>query len=114
MSRDAVAAGGQPVSELRVDGGACINDLLMQFQADLLGIPVVRPPSSRPRRWAPPTWPGCRAACTAAPTNSRSLWRAERRFVPTLPAATRPGADGALGTRRAANSICAPSGWLCL
>jgi glycerol kinase len=31
------------VTELRVDGGACVNDLLMQFQADLLGIPVVRP-----------------------------------------------------------------------
>ena len=43
MSRDAVAAGGAPVAELRVDGGACVNDLLMQFQADLLGIPVVRP-----------------------------------------------------------------------
>ena len=43
MSRDAVAAGGAPVPELRVDGGACVNDLLMQFQADLLGIPVVRP-----------------------------------------------------------------------
>ena len=38
-----MAAGGAPVSELRVDGGACVNDLLMQFQADLLGIPVVRP-----------------------------------------------------------------------
>jgi glycerol kinase len=43
MSRDAVAAGAHPVSELRVDGGACVNDLLMQFQADLLGLPVVRP-----------------------------------------------------------------------
>jgi glycerol kinase len=43
MSRDAVAAGGAPVAELRVDGGACVNDLLMQFQADLLGIPVMRP-----------------------------------------------------------------------
>ena len=31
------------VDELRVDGGASVNDLLMQFQADLLGIPVVRP-----------------------------------------------------------------------
>ena len=31
------------VTELRVDGGASVNDLLMQFQADLLGIPVVRP-----------------------------------------------------------------------
>ena len=32
-----------PVQELRVDGGACRSDLLMQFQADLLGVPVVRP-----------------------------------------------------------------------
>jgi glycerol kinase len=32
-----------PVQELRVDGGACRSDLLMQFQADLLGLPVVRP-----------------------------------------------------------------------
>jgi len=43
MSRDAVEGGGASVAALRVDGGACINDLLMQFQADLLGIPVVRP-----------------------------------------------------------------------
>ncbi len=33
----------QPVQELRVDGGASANDLLMQMQADLIGIPVVRP-----------------------------------------------------------------------
>src|SRR5690606_5932781 len=31
MSRDAVAAGSAPLTELRVDGGACVNDLLMQF-----------------------------------------------------------------------------------
>ncbi len=43
MSRDAQAAGAAPLQELRVDGGACVNDLLMQFQADLLGIPVLRP-----------------------------------------------------------------------
>jgi glycerol kinase len=34
---------GIPCRELRVDGGAAANDLLMQFQADLLGIPVHRP-----------------------------------------------------------------------
>ncbi len=39
MERDA----GIELSELRVDGGAAANDLLMQFQADLLGVPVVRP-----------------------------------------------------------------------
>lgn len=32
-----------PLTELRVDGGAANNDLLMQFQADLLGVPVLRP-----------------------------------------------------------------------
>jgi glycerol kinase len=39
MQRDA----GISLAELRVDGGASTNDLLMQFQADLLGVPVVRP-----------------------------------------------------------------------
>jgi glycerol kinase len=37
-------AGGR-ISELKVDGGAAANDLLMQFQADLIGIPVIRPKS---------------------------------------------------------------------
>ncbi len=37
------ADAGAPISELRVDGGAVANDLLMQIQADLLGIDVVRP-----------------------------------------------------------------------
>ena len=34
---------GAPLSALRVDGGAAVNDLLMQFQADVLGVPVMRP-----------------------------------------------------------------------
>jgi len=34
---------GDPVHELRVDGGAAANDSLMQFQSDILGVPVVRP-----------------------------------------------------------------------
>jgi glycerol kinase len=43
MARDAQAAGSAPLRELRVDGGACANDFLMQFQADILGVPVDRP-----------------------------------------------------------------------
>ncbi|WP_353247280.1 glycerol kinase GlpK, partial [Limnohabitans sp.] len=43
MGRDLAQAGVAPVQELRVDGGACVNNLLMQFQADLLGLDVVRP-----------------------------------------------------------------------
>ena len=34
---------GTPLEALRVDGGAAVNNLLMQFQADILGVPVVRP-----------------------------------------------------------------------
>lgn len=37
------ADGGRPLDALRVDGGACRNDFLMQFQADILGVPVHRP-----------------------------------------------------------------------
>src|SRR4029079_19302125 len=37
------ADSGVPVAELRVDGGATVNDLLMQLQADLAGVPAVRP-----------------------------------------------------------------------
>ena len=37
------AASGQPLSELRADGGASANGWLMQFQADVLGVPVVVP-----------------------------------------------------------------------
>jgi glycerol kinase len=38
------ADSGIGVGELRVDGGAAVNDTLMQFQADIIGVPVVRPP----------------------------------------------------------------------
>jgi len=43
MQKDMQENGGAPVQELRVDGGACANNFLMQIQADLLGIPVIRP-----------------------------------------------------------------------
>ena len=47
QSRDLVEAmakdSGSPVRALKVDGGAVANDLLMQYQADLLGVPVLRP-----------------------------------------------------------------------
>ena len=46
QTRDAVeamvAASGRPVTELRVDGGASVMDLLLQIQADQLGVPVLR------------------------------------------------------------------------
>ena len=84
MSRDAVAAGGAPVSELRVDGGACINDLLMQFQADLLGIPVVRPAVIETTALGAAYLAGLSSGVYRSTDELSQLWRADRRFVPTL------------------------------
>ena len=84
MGRDAVAAGGAPVSELRVDGGACVNDLLMQFQADLLGIPVVRPACVETTALGAAYLAGLASGVYASQEELSGLWRAERRFVPTM------------------------------
>ncbi|MES2980494.1 MAG: glycerol kinase GlpK [Pseudomonadota bacterium] len=86
MSRDAVEAGAAPVAELRVDGGACINDLLMQFQADLLGIPVVRPAVTETTALGAAYLAGLSSGVYASTRELSSLWRAERTFVPTLSA----------------------------
>jgi glycerol kinase len=85
MSRDAVAAGGEPVSELRVDGGACVNDLLMQFQADLLGIPVVRPAMVETTALGAAWLAGLGSGVYSGTAELSQLWRADRRFMPTLP-----------------------------
>ncbi|MBP7324322.1 MAG: glycerol kinase GlpK [Alicycliphilus sp.] len=84
MSRDAVANGGAPVSELRVDGGACVNDLLMQFQADLLGIPVVRPAVVETTALGAAYLAGLSSGVYAGQDELTTLWQAERRFMPTL------------------------------
>ena len=84
MSRDAVAAGGAPVSELRVDGGACVNDLLMQFQADLLGIPVVRPEVVETTALGAACLAGLSCGVFADTAALSKLWRVERRFLPTM------------------------------
>ena len=57
------ASAARPIAAMRVDGGATVNALLMQIQADLLGIPVVLPASGRPPPWARPTWPASRPGC---------------------------------------------------
>jgi glycerol kinase len=85
MSRDAVSAGGAKVSELRVDGGACVNDLLMQFQADLLGIPVVRPAITETTALGAAYLAGLTTGVYESTEELTDLWKAERRFLPTLP-----------------------------
>ncbi len=84
MSRDAVAAGGTPVAELRVDGGAAVNDLLMQFQADLLGIPVVRPEVIETTALGAAYLAGLSTGVYRDTGELSKQWRIERRFIPTL------------------------------
>ncbi|HEY9094423.1 MAG TPA: glycerol kinase GlpK [Hydrogenophaga sp.] len=84
MSRDAVSAGGVAVSELRVDGGACVNDLLMQFQADLLGIPVVRPAVIETTALGAAYLAGLHSGMYQGLDELAAQWRAERSFEPTM------------------------------
>ena len=86
MSRDAVSAGAAPLAELRVDGGASINDLLMQFQADLLGIPVIRPAVTETTALGAAWLAGLSSGVYRSTDELSSLWRAERTFLPTLSA----------------------------
>jgi glycerol kinase len=94
MSRDAVAAGGAPVAELRVDGGASVNDLLMQFQADLLGIPVLRPEVTETTALGAAYLAGLSSGVYGGVEELSRQWRVERRFVPTL---SRERAEEAMG-----------------
>ncbi|WP_058087626.1 glycerol kinase GlpK [Aquabacterium parvum] len=84
MSRDAVAHGGSPVSELRVDGGACANDLLMQIQADLLGIPVVRPKVIETTALGAAYLAGLATGVYRDLGELEAQWQVDRRFLPTL------------------------------
>ena len=82
MSRDAQAAGGAPLAQLRVDGGASVNNLLMQFQADLLGIPVVRPAITETTALGAAWLAGLSAGVYGGLSDLTSLWRADRVFDP--------------------------------
>ncbi len=84
MAADAVAAGGKEPAELRVDGGACVNDLLMQFQADLLGIPVVRPRVTETTALGAAYLAGLACGVYAGLDVLAAQWQEERRFVPGI------------------------------
>ena len=80
MQRDA----HHPLIELRVDGGATTNDLLMQFQADLLGVPVVRPQVTETTALGAAYLAGLGTGFWSSPTEVAANWRAERRFEPQM------------------------------
>ena len=84
MSRDAVANGAPPVTELRVDGGACVNNLLMQFQANLLGIPVLRPAITETTALGAAYLAGLGCGIYSGTDEISHQWKIERTFMPTM------------------------------
>jgi glycerol kinase len=77
------------LKELRVDGGACANNLLMQFQADLLGVPVVRPRVSETTALGAAYLAGLAVGFWKDLAEISKQWQSDRRFVPSLKAADR-------------------------
>jgi len=81
------ADGGRPLAELRVDGGATANNLLMQFQADLLGVPVVRPRIQETTALGAAYLAGLAAGVWKSRAEIAAQWTRERTFAPVLPPA---------------------------
>jgi len=80
MQKDAA----QPLIELRVDGGATGNNLLMQFQADLLGVPVVRPIVTETTALGAAYLAGLAVGFWRSLDELARNWQAERRFEPKM------------------------------
>jgi glycerol kinase len=83
MNQDARAAGTE-VTELRVDGGASVNDPLMQFQADLLGIPVLRPQVTETTALGAAYLAGLASGVYGSLAELAAQWQPARRFEPQL------------------------------
>ncbi|MCX7217642.1 MAG: glycerol kinase GlpK [Burkholderiales bacterium] len=80
MNRDAAA----PITELRVDGGASANNLLLQFQANLLGIPVLRPKVTETTALGAAYLAGLAVGVYQNLEECAQQWQEERRFLPTM------------------------------
>ena len=74
------------LSELRVDGGACRNNLLMQLQADILGVPVVRPKVTETTALGAAYLAGLAVGYWDSIEQISKQWKADRRFEPTISA----------------------------
>jgi glycerol kinase len=85
MNRDS----GIELSELRVDGGASQNDFLMQFQADLLGVPVERPQLVETTAAGSAYLAGLAVGVWNSPAELDEARRCERRFAPAMAEAER-------------------------
>lgn len=75
---------GFPLLELRVDGGASNNDLLMQFQADILGVPVVRPEVTETTALGAAYLAGLAVGFWKDQDEIAQQWKADKRFEPNM------------------------------
>ena len=80
MQKDAACA----VTEMRADGGAARNAMLMQFQADLLGIPVVRPRVTETTALGAAYLAGLAVGYWESGADIARQWQAERRYEPAM------------------------------
>ncbi|HJY77977.1 MAG TPA: glycerol kinase GlpK [Burkholderiales bacterium] len=80
---------GEKLAELRVDGGASANDLLMQFQADLLGVPVVRPRVLETTALGAAYLAGLTVDLWKSREELAQQWKAARRFEPHMDSSDR-------------------------
>jgi glycerol kinase len=78
------ADSGIALGELRVDGGAAANGLLMQFQADVLGVPVVRPKVIETTALGAAFLAGLAVGYWASPAELTEAWQIDRRFEPRM------------------------------
>jgi glycerol kinase len=75
---------GPKLTELRVDGGAAANDLLMQFQADLLGVPVLRPKVLETTALGAAYLAGLTVDLWKSRDELAAHWKLDRRFEPRM------------------------------
>ncbi|MHC1713749.1 MAG: FGGY family carbohydrate kinase [Solidesulfovibrio sp.] len=75
---------GVEMSELRVDGGACANNLLMQFQADILRVPVVRPRVIETTALGAAYLAGLAVGFWKSEEEIEAMWQLDRRFEPNM------------------------------
>ena len=80
---------GMQLKELRVDGGASLNNLLMQFQADILGVPVVRPKVAETTALGAAYLAGLAVGYWKSQADIAKQWAVDARFKPTMKAKKR-------------------------
>jgi glycerol kinase len=83
------ADAGIPILELRVDGGATVNNLLMQFQSDILDVKVVRPQIIETTALGAAYLAGLAVGFWTSPAEIATYWQVEKSFTATMDEPTR-------------------------